>query len=75
MNAFGLKKAKDKKYANFFVWMLTQDIFKETTFYGLMAMNKNMLDVSRGHDDGNHIGAINSIKMFFMAILMTRATV
>ncbi len=55
--------------------MLTQDIFKETTFYGLMAMNKNMLDVSRGHDDGNHIGAINSIKMFFMAILMTRATV
>jgi hypothetical protein len=75
LNAFGLKNAKDKKYANFFVWMLTQDIFKEMIFYGLMALNKGMLDVSRGHDDGNHIGAINSIEMFFMATLMTRANV
>ncbi len=75
MNAFGLKKAKDKKYAKFFVWMLTQDIFKETTFYGLMAMNKDMLDVSKGHDDGNYIGVINLIEMFFMATLMTRANV
>lgn len=55
--------------------MLTQDIFKETTFYGLMAMNKDMLDVSKGHDDGNYIGVINLIEMFFMATLMTRANV
>jgi hypothetical protein len=46
--------------------MLTQDIFREMIFYGLMAPNKNMLDVSRGHDDGNHIGAINSTEMFVM---------
>jgi hypothetical protein len=74
LNAFGLKKAKDKKDTNF-VWMLTQDIIRETIFYGLMALNKDTLDISKGHDDGNHIGAMNSIEMFFMATLVTRANV
>jgi len=29
-----------------------------------MAPNEDMLDVSKNHDDGDHIGVPNSIKMF-----------
>jgi hypothetical protein len=38
-----------------------------------MAPSEDMLDVSRNHDDGNHIGVLNSIKMFSTSTLMTRA--
>jgi hypothetical protein len=33
-----------------------------------------MLDVSKKQDDGDHIGVPNSIKMFSIATLMTRAS-
>jgi hypothetical protein len=34
-----------------------------------------MLDVSKSHDDGNHIGVFTLIEIFFTATLMTRANV
>jgi hypothetical protein len=37
-----------------------------------MAPSEDMLDVSRNHDDGNHIGVPNLVKMFSTSTLMTR---
>jgi hypothetical protein len=40
-----------------------------------MVPNKDMLDVSKNHDDGNHIGVLNLIEISFTTALMTRANV
>jgi hypothetical protein len=40
-----------------------------------MASNEDMLDVSKNHNDGNHIGVPTSIKMFSTSALVTRANV
>jgi hypothetical protein len=40
-----------------------------------MTTNKDMFDVSKTHDDGNHIGVLNLIEIFFIAALVTRANV
>jgi hypothetical protein len=40
-----------------------------------MAPNKDMLNVSKSHDDGNHKGVPNLIEIFFIVALMTRANV
>jgi hypothetical protein len=37
-----------------------------------MAPNEDIFDVSRGHDDGNHVGVPNSINMFLMATLVVQ---
>jgi hypothetical protein len=29
-----------------------------------MAPNENILDVSKGHDDGNNVGILNLVKIF-----------
>ncbi len=34
-----------------------------------------MLDVSNSHDDGDHIGVINLIEIFFTTALVTRVNV
>jgi len=40
-----------------------------------MGPNKDMLDVSKSHDDGNHIRVLNLIEIFFTTTLVTRANV
>ncbi len=56
------------------VQMLTQDILWNF-FYGSMAPKKDMLDVSNSHDDGDHIGVLNLIEIFFTTALVTRVNV
>jgi hypothetical protein len=34
-----------------------------------VAPNENILDISKGHDDGNHVGVLILIKMFFTTTL------
>jgi hypothetical protein len=40
-----------------------------------MAPNKDMLNVSKSHDDGNHIEVLDLIEIFFTVALVTRANV
>jgi hypothetical protein len=72
-NAFEYRKAKEK-------WpIFGSDVnliyFCGAKFSKLMALNEYILNVSRSHVDGNHVGGFNSIKMFSMATLMTRVNV
>jgi hypothetical protein len=50
--------------------LLIQMIFCEGYFYGVifsrwMAPNEDILDVSKGQDDGNNVGVLNLIKIFW----------
>jgi hypothetical protein len=62
-----LKKVKD--------WDVDRKYFYGVDFLELMTFNKDMLDVSKCHDDGKHIGVPNSVKMFSITTPMTRINV
>lgn len=53
-------------------WDVDPIYFCGVDFFELVTFNKHMLDVSKCHDDGKHIGVLNSIKMFSIIALMTR---
>jgi hypothetical protein len=61
---YRLGKVKDRD--------VDQRYFYGVKFLELMTFNKDMLDVSRCHDDGKHIGVLNSVKMFLIIAPMTR---
>jgi len=60
--------------ANLLIQMLTCDIFVEPNFK-VKSPKQRFIGCSMNQDDGDHIGVPNSIKMFSIATLVTRASV
>lgn len=74
-NAFGLKKAKDQEDGQSSYLDINLGYFCGIIFSILMAPNEDILDISKGHDDGNCFGVPNLVKMFFTTTLILRVNV